>query len=221
MKKIILSLVLTVSTVYSSFGQLTEGHISYQIDISTDNPDMQMAIGMMQGSSLDVYFKEKNTRAEMKMGAMMNVTTISNEVSGEILMLMSGMIGQNAIKSSLKELEAQNPDKPKLDVALLDETKEIQGYKCKKAILTDEDGGESTFWYTEEIAISKKGQSYLNEDVPGFPMQYDLNNNDIKMTMTVIALDKKLDKKMGKMFDMEIPEGYKEMTMEELKSIGM
>ena len=59
MKKIILSLVLTVSTVYSSFGQLTEGHISYQIDISTDNPDMQMAIGMMQGSSLDVYFKEK------------------------------------------------------------------------------------------------------------------------------------------------------------------
>jgi hypothetical protein len=61
----------------------------------------------------------------------------------------------------------------------------------------------------------------LNEDVPGFPMQYDLNNNDIKMTMTVIALDKKLDKKMGKMFDMEIPEGYKEMTMEELKSIGM
>ena len=221
MKKIILSLLLTASAVYSSFGQLTEGHISYQIDISTDNPDMQMAIGMMQGSSLDVYFKEKNTRAEMKMGAMMNVTTISNEVSGEILMLMSGMIGQNAIKSSLKELEAQNPDKPKLDVALLDETKEIQGYKCKKAILTDEDGGESTFWYTDEIVVSKKGQSYLNEDVPGFPMQYDLNNNDIKMTMTVIALDKKLDKKIAKMFDMEIPEGYKEMTMEELKSIGM
>lgn len=221
MKKILLSLAFTATAMVSLFAQLTEGHISYKIEMTSDNPDMQMAIGMMQGSTLDVFFKEKVTRAEMKMGSLMNITTISNETSGDVLMLMSGMIGQNAIKTTTAELEAQNEEKPKYDVNLVDESKTIEGYSCKKAILTDEEGNESVFWYTEEINISKKGQSYLNEDVPGFPMQYDLNNNGMKMTMTVASLEKKLDKKSASLFEMTIPEGYKEMTMEDLKTMGM
>lgn len=221
MKKILLTLALAVTTAFSITAQQTEGHISYKIDVTTDNPDMEMAIGMMQGSTMDIYFKEKNTRAEMKMGSMMTVTTISNEVSGDILMLMSGMVGQNAIKSTMKEMEEKNADKPKFDVTLVDETKEISGYTCKKAILTDAEGNEAVFWYTEEISVSKKGQSYLNEQVPGFPMQYDLNNGGLKMTMTVITFDKKLDKKAANLFDMKIPEGYKEMTMEDLQKMGM
>jgi GLPGLI family protein len=221
MKKILLSLGFSFVCALFSFAQLTEGHISYKIDMTSDDPDMQMAIGMMQGSTLDVYFKDKATRAEMKMGALMNITTISNETTGDVLMLMSGMIGQNAIQTTTAELEKENTDKPEFEVQLVDETKTIEGYTCKKAILTDEEGNESVFWYTEEINISKKGQSYLNEDVPGFPMEYDLNNNGMKMTMTVSLLEKKLDKKSVSLFEMKIPEGYKEMTMEELKSMGM
>lgn len=217
----LLSLGFSFVCTLLSFAQLTEGHISYKIDMTSDDPDMQMAIGMMQGSTLDVYFKDKATRAEMKMGALMNITTISNETTGDVLMLMSGMIGQNAIKTTTEELEKENPEKPKYEVELVNETKTIEGYSCKKAILTDEEGNESVFWYTEEINISKKGQSYLNEDVPGFPMQYDLNNNGMKMTMVVSSLEKKLDKKSASLFEMTIPEGYKEMTMEELKSMGM
>ena len=221
MKKILLSIVLAATTAFTSTAQQTEGHISYKIDVSTDNPDMQMAIGMMQGSTMDIYFKEKNTRAEMKMGSMMSVTTISNEDSGDILMLMSGMVGQNAIKTSMKEMEDKKSEQPKYDVTLVDETKEISGYSCKKAILADEEGNESIFWYTEDIVVSKKGQSYLNEQVPGFPMQYDLNNGGLKMTMTVVTFDKKLDKKSSSLFEMKIPEGYKEMTMEDLQKMGM
>jgi GLPGLI family protein len=221
MKNMLLSFGFSLICALFSFAQLTEGHISYKIDMTSDNPDMQMAIGMMQGSTLDVYFKDKTTRAEMKMGALMNITTISNETSGDVLMLMSGMIGQNAIKTTTEELEKENPDKPKYEVELVNETKTIEGYICKKAVMTDEEGNESVFWYTEEINISKKGQSYLNEEVPGFPMQYDMNNNGMKMTMTVSALEKKLDKKSASLFEMTIPEGYKEMTMEELKSMCM
>jgi GLPGLI family protein len=221
MKKILLSIVLAATTAFTLTAQQTEGHISYKIDVSTDNPDMQMAIGMMQGSTMDIYFKEKNTRAEMKMGSMMSVTTISNEDSGDILMLMSGMVGQNAIRTSMKEMEEKKSEQPKYDVTLVNETKEISGYTCKKAILTDEEGNESIFWYTEDIVVSKKGQSYLNEQVPGFPMQYDLNNGGLKMTMTVVTFDKKLDKKSSSLFEMKIPEGYKEMTMEDLQKMGM
>lgn len=221
MKKFLLSFVFAATTALTLMAQITEGHISYKIDVSTDNPDMQMAIGMMQGSTMDLYFKEKTTRAEVKMGTMMNITTITNENSGDILMLMSGMIGQTAIKSTMAELEAENADKPNYEISLVDETKEILGYACKKAIMTSEDGLESIFWYTEEIAISKKGQSYMNESVPGFPLQYDLNNNGMKMQMTVSNFEQKLDKKSAALFEMKVPDGYKEMTMEELKNMGM
>jgi GLPGLI family protein len=201
---------------------MTQGHISYKIDASTDNPDMQMAIGMMQGSTMDIYFKDKTTRSEMKMGSMMTVTTITDETSKDVLMLMSGMMGNIAVKSNLSEYEDSREEQPKFEVSFTDETKDFLGYTCKKAVLTSEDGLESVFWYTEEIMASKKGQSYLNEEIPGFPMQFELNNQGMKMSMTVTALEEKLEKKKSSsLFDMTIPAGYKEMTMEELGSMGM
>jgi GLPGLI family protein len=121
----------------------------------------------------------------------------------------------------LKELDSAQAEKPKTEVTLENETKVIEGYTCKKAIVTDEEGTESVFWYTEEISVAKKGQNYLNESIPGFPMQSEINNNGLKMIMTVTKVDKKLDKKATELFDMTIPSGYKEMTMEQLKSMGM
>jgi GLPGLI family protein len=159
MKKLILFASVILLTI-SGWSQVTEGHISYKIDLTSDNPDMQSALSMMQGSMLDIYFMGQSTRAEMKMGSMMNVTSITNERSGEVLMLMSGMIGFNAIKTTMKELEAQNQEAPKVEITLVGEKKDILGFECKKAILMDEQGNESTFWYTEEIVVSKKGQNY-------------------------------------------------------------
>lgn len=222
MKKLLLSLTLIIGSITVNYAQIKEGHVTYKIDISTENPDMEMVVGMMQGSTLDIYFKEKMTRAEMKMGSMMNMTTISDEKSGKLLMLMSGMIGKKAISTTTEELSSKDEkEKPKYEVELVDETKEIAGYKCKKAILTDEEGNESTFWYTEEIEVSKKGQNYLNENVPGYPMQYEINNSGLVMGMTVTNITKELSKSDLKLFDMAIPEGYAEMTMEELQQMGM
>ena len=221
MRKIILSLVFVVSTSITLVAQLTEGHITYKIDVSSDNPEMEMAVGVMQGSTLDILFKEKITRSEMKMGTMMTMTTITDEKSGELLMLMGGMMGNNAIKTTTDEMTEIQSEKPKYDVVLSDETKTIENHVCKKATLTDEEGGETVFWYTEDISVSKKGQSYLNEDVPGFPMQFEINNGGMKMTMTVTSLEEKLDKKSADLFKMNIPEGYKEMTLDDLKKMGM
>jgi GLPGLI family protein len=221
MKNFILTLFLALSVTFSLKAQLTEGHFTYTIEASSENPDMQMVTGMMQGSTLDIHFKDKITRSEMKMGSMMNIVTVSNENSGEILLLMSGMIGKNAILMTTEEVEALSEGKPEMNVELLDETKTIEGYLCKKAVLSDENGGESIFWYTEEIEISKVGQTYLNKEVPGFPMQYDLNNNGLKMTMTVSKFEKNLDKNAKLLFEIKIPEGYKILTLEELEKMGM
>jgi len=62
MKKIILSLSFAVVALFSANAQLSEGHVKYKIEMSSDNPDMEMAISMMQGSTLDVFFSGDKTR---------------------------------------------------------------------------------------------------------------------------------------------------------------
>jgi hypothetical protein len=39
--------------------------------------------------------------------------------------------------------------------------------------------------------------------------------------MTVSKFEKKLDKNIKSLFDMNIPEGYKTLTLEELEKMGM
>ena len=142
MKNIFFTLAFSFIAVLTGSAQMTEGHITYSIEASTDNPEMQMAIAMLQGSTMDLYFKEKSTRSEMKMGTMMTITTITNEADGNVLMLMGGMMGNNAVRSTMEELEVQKEEaeKPNYEVTLSDETKEIVGYTCKKATLVSEDG---------------------------------------------------------------------------------
>jgi GLPGLI family protein len=137
-------------------------------------------------------------------------------------MLLSGMIGKKAIATTTEELQGDGEkEKPAFEVELVDETKDIAGFTCKKGTLTDEDGNESVFWYTEEIEVSKKGQSYLNENIPGYPMQYEINNGGFVMRMTVTNIKEELTKSELKLFDMKIPEGYSETTIEELQQMGM
>jgi GLPGLI family protein len=169
---------------------------------------------------MEIYFTEGLTRSEMKMGTMMNISTLTDEKTGDLLMLMSGMIGKNAILTTLDEINKEKEETPEMEVTLVDETKVIMGYVCKKAIITAEDGSESVFWYTEDIKVAAKGQSYLNENVPGFPLEYEINNSGLKMVLTVTDIEKKI-KKAGDLFDFKIPEGYKQMTIDQLKGMGM
>src|SRR5690606_40491910 len=111
-------------------------------------------------------FKDNLTRSEMSMGSIMKISTITNTEAENSLMLMSGMMGNIAVKITQEDVESAKVEAPEMEIVLVDETKDIQGYKCRKAIATDEDGSESIFWYTEEININKEGQSYLNSQVP-------------------------------------------------------
>ena len=103
---------------------------------------------------------------------------------------------------------------------LVDETKTILGFKCNKALITDAEGNESFFWYTSEIEVDKKGQSMFSEKIPGFALEYEMSQQGLKMTMTAVEVDKKLDKKQKELFDLVIPTDYKEITLEDLNSMG-
>lgn len=221
MKKILFSLAMVALSTLSLTAQVTEGNVKYAIDMSSTNPEMQMQLSMMQGSTFELFFQDDMTRSEMNMGSMMKIVTITNAKSEGALMLMSGMMGNTAVKMNAEDLKKETDETPDVDITFTDETKDIQGFKCKKAVITNDEGIESAIWYSEEIAVNKLGQNYLSKEVPGFPLEFELNQGEIKMTMTSTEFNKKLDKKKVKeLFDTTIPEGYTEMTPEQLQGFG-
>lgn len=215
MFKTILSIVAAVFIGTAAFTQETEGHVSYNVEFSSKQPEMQMSIGMLQGSKLEMYFTEGKSRTEMKIGTMMQTTTVVDGKKKEMLVLMSGIMGKKAMTQALKKPE-ETAEKPKVE--LVDETKEIAGYACKKAIVSDETGNSYTFWYTDKIKATGEGQKYFDgKGLPGFPLQMEISQQGMDIKMTATAYEK-LPKKHA-FFDLSIPEGYQKMTQEEMEKM--
>ena len=216
MKNIILFFLLSILSSYYSFSQLTEGHISYTVTVTADNPSMESVLNMMDGSKMEIYFSENKTRSEMQMGNMITITTISDKDSAVIL--MGGMMGNNAYKTSINAITKEN-DINDLKITLHPDTKKILNYTCKKAILLDGQGKECVYWYTEEIKVSKMGQSYLNKDVPGMPMEFEMKNKGINMKMSVSSYDSKSNAE--NLFDMKIPKDFTILSKENFFKMRM
>jgi len=133
-------LLLVITTVFLtglSFGQSEAGKIVYSVEMSSDNPQMAVAASMMNGSTFELTFSKGATMAKMNMGAMMSMTTIVNHE--DVLILMGGMMGNKAVKTTKGELIDSEGTNMDATVELVDETKKIAGYICKKAIITDSD----------------------------------------------------------------------------------
>jgi GLPGLI family protein len=177
---------------------------------------MESVLNMMDGSKMEIYFSENKTRSEMKMGNMITITTISDKDSAVIL--MGGMMGNNAYKTSINTITKENEIND-LKITLYPETKKILNYTCKKAVLSDSEGNEYVYWYTDEIKVSKKGQSYLNKDVPGMPMEFDIKNKGINMKMSVSSYDSNSNSE--NLFEMKIPKDYTILTKENFFKMGM
>ena len=224
MKKIILSAILTICSITLTMAQLNEGHIKFEIEVSATNPEMEMAVGMMQGSTMNLFFADQDLHSELNMGAMMTVSTIVLGKSGDVIILMSGMMGKKAIPTTLEEIikTTESKEISPMDVELLDETKDIAGYSCKKAVLTNEDGDEMVTWYTTDITINTQGQSYHNAEIPGFPLQFTQDANGLIMTITAVEIEESISKKKKKeLFSSKVPDGYTEMSPDDLKKMGM
>ena len=221
MKKLVLLFAMTIVTSVMSFAQLAEGQISYDIEMSSDDPDMAMAVTMFSGSSMDLYFANDLARTDLDFGAMMSMTTVVNNATDEIMILMGGMMGDKAVLTNAEEMDLDEDDTPEMTVTLVKGKKEILGYNCKKAIVSDEDGNEMEYWYTEEISTITTDKKSAIAKLPGLPLEYTVDRNGMMMSFTATSVKTSLDAStIAKKLTMEIPEGYEEMTYEEFSSFG-
>lgn len=219
MKKIVAAVSFLIIGCSTLVAQQKQGRVSYDIHFSSDDPQTSAYIDQMEGSTLEIYFGDNSIRTEMYMGEFMTTINIMQKDTDTSLTLLDGMMGKIAMKTTLDDLDdEQQLALSEREVELVNETKEIMGYTCNKAIITLADGQESTVWYTDEIVPDYRSGQYLYEEIPGVPLQMEATWGKMKMVMIAFEYKKKL-KKPESLFSMEVPNGFTLRTAEEMKAM--
>jgi len=215
--KIITFLTTFIFTVGFLFSQ--ELTLKYEISMQSDDPQIQSQLGMMQGSTLQVFTKDNKSRTEMSMGGLMTTTTILDSDAKKGVLLMDGMLGKQGATFEDKEETEENEDF-EYEVELINETKEILGHTCKKAVIYTEEDMELIYWYTEDFDV-KAGSlgKYVKDNVPGLALEFSVEQPQMTMTFTATEFKEKVKETKG-MFDLEIPEGYTEKSFEEIQGMS-
>lgn len=195
-----------------SFAQLTTGVVTYEMNFSSDDPEMSMATSMMAGSSMSLSFSGTKSRSDLAMGMLGTTTTISDAKTGKSLTLMDMM----GMKYAIEDLS--NQEKPAApSIKGTDEKMDIAGYSCKKYIATAEDGSETILWCTDQIKAQTSGQQYFSSTENGLPLLIQLTQNNLTVELKATGVEKKVSKKV---FKMSIPDGFEKKTAEELQMMG-
>ena len=121
--------------------------------------------------------------------------------------------------SEALNVNEENVEDP--EIILTEETKVILGYKCKKAIVTNPNGMQIDYWYTDEIQTVATNPSDVTAKLPGVCLKYYTDTDGMLMTFTATLVEESLDKEtLKEKFTMEFPDGYKEMSYEEFSTMG-
>jgi hypothetical protein len=219
MKKIIMSSSLTFILLFlvssaMMAGKPFDGVITYKIsypDSKFTEAQLSMAPKLMT-----VSIKGSKARTEMNVGGGLVVEILDYVAKTKVALI--NMMGQKyAIKSTAEEIEKENAGQPKGTVTITNETKNIAGYNCKKAIVTsDDDGVKSTFevWFTDEIGGKDANfDNPLYKDINGVMLEFILKTPQASMKLSATSIDKKAVPAK----DFEIPSDYTLTTQDELK----
>ncbi len=214
MKKFILSLAVAFATTFT-FAQKFEGTIIMGIEYDNLPPELEAYESMLPKENV-LKVKGNKSRVEMpSMGGEQIVIMDSDKQEGVILMNLMGQ--KIAMKMGPEDFKAgeEAAKESKTETEITKETKKIAGYTCTKAIITDEEGEEVEVWFTKEIPTVASESKKINGDIDGFPMQYPMERQGMSMVITVTKVDK------GSISDTEFdtPEGYQEMTQDELQGM--
>lgn len=214
MSKKVLNLLLFLGLSLTAVAQLKKGVVSYDMTFSSDKEEMAMVSSMMAGSKFKLSFIPGKSRADISMGMMGTMTTISDSKAKKSLTLSDMMGMKYAVESKLESTDSKPNDQT---IEITTETKTIAGYNCTKANVTTAEGSTMVIWFTKDIVAFTQGQNYMNSKIPGFPMEMTIFQDGLTIEFKATSVETTADKKL---FKRTIPEGYEVKSEEEMKSMG-
>ncbi len=187
-----------------------EGVVVYSIEY-IEVPDEVKGMESMLPQTTSMSISGDLVKVEQEiMGGSQTVIVDNQKKESHILM---NMMGQKLdIFLSRAEMEKAEKEAPEMTVEELSGTKTILGYKCREALITDPDTGDTQkVFYTNKLEIDHKDFKSLK----GFPLEYYTTQQGMKLRMTATEVTKK--KIPASYF--EVPDGYDRMTMDELNEM--
>ena len=175
MKRVLLIVGICLSnTLFAIAQQRVVAECTVQFRITLEdlkaNKDVQNAV---QLSNKTVYIKGNDCRIDL-MSPSLNQSIIYEKLNGSAVVLRE--FGNNKFMTKLspeKWIEA-NKQYDEMSISLMDETKIILGYDCKKAVISLKDGSVYTLFYATSITPSVKEFEYPFRDLPGFVLEYQI-----------------------------------------------
>lgn len=213
---LILSFVFTTPLFVQAGVGKFEGVITYNISISGPNLSAELTAMFPKTMTLTVKGSDSRNEAVSAMGTMVEITNYSKKLT----ITLMGMMGKKvAIKKTLDEVTKDMGNDPKPVVQMTGETKDIAGYKCKKAIITiDNKGKKITIdaWFTDELGGKELnwGNS-VYRDIEGMLMEYSVVEQGMTMKYSAASVEKKAVSDS----EFEIPADYTLTTEAELRSM--
>lgn len=214
---IMLAFLLALSL--SALAQKTfQGQIKYTI--TYEGMELDESTKSFLPGEMTFFLKENKSRSELKTG-MGDQVTIFNGDSKTSINLMNIMDRKIAIKKTTEEIKLERKRYHDLKVVYSNETKEIAGHLCNKAVIevnaADFNGASSfTVFYTDELG--NPGINYsdaLFNQIKGVMLEYEIIARGLLMRFSASEINKETIS--DDLFT--VPSDYKEMTRDELKRL--
>jgi hypothetical protein len=190
---------------------LSEGEIEYEaIPVDPDHPMAGVA-----PSKMTLKFKKDKFAAEMSTMGVFKTTFITDPESKTLTQMVAVWDDKMACVETQKDIATELEDY-KLSFEFTNETKEIAGFKCKKAVATKVDDPSQKFdvWYTEEINVKSPNFSNPYCEIKGMLMEYRLKKFDLELSFKAISVsDEKVSSET-----FVLPAYYNIVTVDSMKN---
>lgn len=219
-KKITLGLIAFIclgSLATQAQQKVNEGYISYAAEYDLP-PDQQMAAAMLP-KEYKIYYKENLSKFVMDLGMMTNQMTSDSKTNTGLMLMDIPMAKQKiAVKFTEADYEKQKEMMPDYEFSKTTESKVISGYNTIKYNAKDKQtGNQIEIWTTKDLEIPSNSFTQAFKDkIEGTPLVFVTNMNGMKVKLSFKEL--KAETVTG--LNLTIPDGYTQMTMEELMSMS-
>jgi GLPGLI family protein len=211
---------LLVIVAFACAGTAQEGlYIKYKTDIETTSEEGEMMKTMMDGSSMELATSPEKNWVQTTMGSIMTMTMeLDLTGSNTMTMFMTGMMGEMAFRGNSDELKDKETEEDvDVNLELINETKNILGYECKKAVITYAEGNQAIYWYTEKIA-RPDGVEQMPNQVPGLCLEFESTpQKGITLKYSAVVIEENVD--ISK-YNVVIPEGIEIQGLKDLEMMG-
>jgi hypothetical protein len=172
-----------------------------------------LAVYEANGTESKVYFKGDSSSRSMQQGPA-NIKILGYKDEYAALLIDVPVAGwKYAGVATPGELEEQMSKLPTFAFTPTNETKQINGFNCKKVIAKDtKDNTSYDVWVSNDISAPSSAYSLLYEKVGGFPVQFTIS----QMGQTLTSTLKSITDAKAPAGTFGIPAGFEKMTMAEL-----